>query len=328
MMPVVKYLASLKLTFAGLCWLLVNAAAVSRWPDSTAWLVLPLGLLSLNLLAAILSNRVFRSQAALLMFHIGLLCVLLLASAGILLRFEGSVEIVEGAEFEPRQITERKRGWLHSSQLDSIEFTQGPIEVRYRSGLLRDTTRSRVDIRDHGPVDIGDRQGVTAHGYRFLTTFNKGYAVLLMWEAADGDQSLGAVNFPSYPDLEWKQVNDWTTPAGEPLRVELVLADRMPEHRPWVLSSDDTRYRLAVSSGGDAIANVGEGGVLHVDGGKVHVRDLRLWMGYRVDYNPVLPWLVVAAFLSLAALAVHVQRKFSEPATIGGRAVVGRRQEA
>ena len=225
---------------------------------------LPLGLLSLNLLAAILSNRVFRSQAALLMFHIGLLCVLLLASAGILLRFEGSVEIVEGAEFEPRQVTERKRGWLHSGQLDSIEFTQGPIEVRYRSGLLRDTTRSRVEIRDHGPVDIGDRQGVTARGYRFLTTFNKGYAVLLMWEAADGDQSLGAVNFPSYPDLEWKQVNDWTTPGGETLRLELELPERAADSGSWTLASGDTRYRLAVSSDRFPASILDEGDVLEV----------------------------------------------------------------
>ena len=67
---------------------------------------------------------------------------------------------------------------------------------------------------------------------------------------------------------------------------------------------------------------------IKVDGGKVHVRDLRLWMGYRVDRNPVLPWLVVAAFLSLGALAVHVQQKFTEPSASRGRAVVGRGQEA
>ena len=107
-----------------------------------------------------------------------------------------------------------------------------------------------------------------------------------------------------------------------------MLPDRIPEQEPWVLGSHDTRYRLAVSSDGNAIADVGEGGVFRVDGGTVRVRDLRLWMGYRVDYNPVLPWLVVAAFFTLAALAVHVRQKFTVPVTSTTRAAVGQRQEA
>jgi cytochrome c biogenesis protein len=321
-------MASLSLTFVGLCWLFVNAAAVSRWPDLTGWLVLPLALLSLNLLAAIITNRVFRSQAALLTFHIGLLCVLVLAGAGIMLRFEGNVEIVEGAEFDPRLVNERRRGWLHSGELNDIGFVQGPIEVRYWEGLQRDTTSTSVEMKGRGRVGFGDRYGVTIHDYRFLTTSNKGYAVLLMWEDADGRQSLGAVNFPSYPDLEWKQVNDWTTPAGQVLNLELVLPDRAPKHEAWVLASDDMRYRLRVSDDSGVAAIVGQGDIFDVDGGRVRVTDLRLWMGYRVDYNPVLPWLVAAAFLSLAALAVHVQQKFKAPARSRARTIVGQGQEA
>ena len=328
MMSPLRKIASLKLTFVVLCGLIVNAAAISRWPGATAWLVLPLGLLSLNLLAAILTNRVFRSQAALLMFHVGLLGVLLLAGAGILLRYEGSVEVVEGADFDRGQVTERQRGWLHAGQLSRIGFTQGLIEVRYRSGLLRDTTRTSVELDDGSVVVLGDRQGMRSNGYRFTTSFNKGFSVLLFWEGNDGSRALGAVNFPSYPDLEWKQVNDWTTPAGERLQLELMLAERVPEHEPWLLNSRNVRYRLAVSSGSNNIANVGEGDVFQVEGGKVRVRDLRLWMGYRVDYNPVLPWLVMAAFLSLGALAIHVQQKFTTRLTSSAGAVVGRGQEA
>jgi hypothetical protein len=36
-------------------------------------------------------------------------------------------------------------------------------------------------------------------------------------------------------------------------------------------------------------------------------------MGYRIDYNPLLPWLLTAAFLSLGALAVHMAQKFRAP---------------
>ena len=106
------------------------------------------------------------------------------------------------------------------------------------------------------------------------------------------------------------------------------MDERVPGNEPWLLNSSDAHYRLAVSSGNNDIANVGEGDVFQVNGGKVHVRDLRLWMGYRVDYNPVLPWLVVAAFLSLAALAVHVQQRFAGPVRSQAGNVIGEGQEA
>ena len=191
------------------------------------------------------------------------------------------------------------------------DFSQGPIEVRYRPGLLRDTTHSSVEVDGLGPVEVGDRQGITSHGYRFLATFNKGYSVLLLWEGDDGSRSLGAVNFPSYPDQEWKQLNEWTTPTGEALRLELVLPERSPRDESWTLSSRGTRYSIAVTAEDNATDRFEEGDAFEVIGGKVHVHDLRLWMGYRIDYNPVLSWLAAAAFLSLGALALHVQRKFA-----------------
>ena len=36
-----------------------------------------------------------------------------------------------------------------------------------------------------------------------------------------------------------------------------------------------------------------------VTGGEMTIVDLRLWMGYRIDYNPLLPWLLAAAFLAV-----------------------------
>ena len=328
MRSLVFKLASLKLTFFGMGWLMINAVAISRWSDATSWLVLPLSLLSLNLLAAILVNRTFRSQAALLLFHVGLLGVLVLAGAGLLLRFEGHVEVVEGAEFDPREVNVRSRGWLHAGGLEKVNFTQGPIEVRYRSGLLRDTTRTTVKLSDGRSVYVGDRQSVSPQGYRLMTTFNKGYSLLLSWEGDDGSRSLGAINFPSYPDLEWKQINAWTTPVGETVQLELSLPERAPDGDSWVLASGTTRYDVTVLRDGNTAMSVREGGAFRVKGGRVQIRDLRLWMGYRIDYNPVLSWLVAAAFLSLAALAVYVQQKFRAPQAGLERAAVGRRQAA
>jgi len=318
MKPLLQKLASLRLTLAGLAALIVNSFAVSQWPDTAIpWLVLPLSVLALNLLAALLVRHAFRQQAALLLFHVGLFGVLLLVAAGVLMRFDGSVEVVEGIAFNAATVTPRGEGWLHPDRLDRVQFVQGPLEVNYLSGLQRDTTHSRVAVTgpDGAEVqrDIGDREGFASHGYRFMTTFNKGYALLVLWRDAQGREAIGTVNFPSFPEFEWKQTNGWNTPAGESLTLELKLAERVPEESPWTLSSRDTAYEVGITGGELGAITVAPGQPVAVKGGEITVVDLRLWMGYRIDYNPLLPWLLTAAFLSLGALGVHMAQKFRVP---------------
>lgn len=313
-----KRLASLRLTMIGLVWLTANSFAISQWPDAAIpWVVLPLAVLALNLFAALLVRHAFRQQAALLLFHVGLLGVLLLVAANVLMRFDGSVEVVEGTVFDATVVTDRGRGWLHPNRLDRINFSQGPLEVQYLSGLQRDATRSRIVMNQldgtHIERDIGDREGFTAHGYRFMTTHNKGYSVLVLWRDAGGNETVGAVNFPSFPKYDWKQVNDWTTPAGERLNLELKLAKRVPEAGPWTLRSRGVDFEVGIAGGKQPEQTIGPGQSLALKGGEITIVDLRLWMGYRIDYNPLLPWLLTAAFLSLGALALHMAQKFSAP---------------
>jgi cytochrome c biogenesis protein len=316
--PLLKTIASLKLTLAGLAALIVNSFAISQWPDAAMpWLVLPLSVLALNLFAALLVRHSFRQQAALLLFHVGLLAVLLLVAAGVLVRFDGSVEVVEGTAYDAAVVTDRGRGWLHPDRLHRVQFSQGPLEVNFLAGLQRDTTHSRVAVTRPDGIevlrDIGDRQGFASHGYRFMTTFNKGYSVLLLWRDAAGNEALGTVNFPSFPEFEWKQRKEWTTPAGERLAFELELVERVPEESPWTLRSRGADFEVGVSRSAGAQQTIGPGESIAVTGGEITIVDLRLWMGYRIDYNPLLPWLLTAAFLSLGALAVHMAQKFRMP---------------
>ena len=332
MRPIVKALASMKLTLVGLAALIANSFAVSQWPEvAIPWLVLPLSVLAINLFAALLVRHAFRQQAALLLFHVGLLGVLLLVAANVLMRFDGSVEVVEGTAFDVAVVTDRGRGWLHPDRLDRVDFSQGPLEVHYLSGLERDTTRSRVVVTQRDGIaierDIGDRLGFTSHGYRFMTTHNKGYSLLVLWREAGGRETFGVVNFPSYPRFDWKQVNDWTTPAGETLTLELKLADRVPEEGPWTLRSRGVDYEVGIAGGPRTEKTIGPGQSLALAGGEITIVDLRLWMGYRIDYNPLLPWLLTAAFLSLGALAVHMAQKFGT-ARATSVAPVGAREQA
>jgi hypothetical protein len=318
MRPIVKTLASMKLTLAGLAALIANSFAVSQWPEAAIpWLVLPLSVLAINLSAALLVRHAFRQQAALLLFHVGLLGVLMLVAANVLMRFDGSVEVVEGTAFDTAVVTDRGRGWLHPDRLDRVNFSQGPLQVQYRSGLERGATRSRLVVNQLDGTDIerdiGDREGFTSHGYRFMTTQNKGYSVVMLWRDAGGRETFGVVNLPSYPKFDWKQVNDWTTPAGETLTLELKLPQRVPDEGPWTLRSHNADYEVRISGAEQTETTVGPGQSLALTGGEITVVDLRLWMGYRIDYNPLLPWLLTAAFLSLGALAIHMAQKFRVP---------------
>jgi len=333
MKRLLRALASLRLTMAGLALLTANAVAVSRWPAAALpCLVVPLSLLAINLLAALLVRQAFRHQAALLVFHVGLLCVLLLAAAGVLLRFDGRVEVTEGAAFDAADVQVHGRGWLHPVRLRQVAFEQGPVAVRYVAGLRRGTTRSRISVPDRDgsgtPLELGDGRGFESHGYRFMPTFNKGYALLLLWQGDDGRQRLGAVNFPSYPEFEWRQVNRWVSPGGETLTLALDLQRRVPADAPWTLASGDVEFAVGVDRHGHARRTLAPGESVAVAGGRLTPLGLRLWMGYRIDFNPLLPWLLAAAFVSLGALAVHVQLKFAVARRAVRAGIIGTGQTA
>ena len=42
----------------------------------------------------------------------------------------------------------------------------------------------------------------------------------------------------------------------------------------------------------------------------MRVVDLRTWMAYRVEHLPFLPWMFVAAMLSIIGLGMHFARRY------------------
>lgn len=318
MMQLLKKMASLRLSLAGMAALAVVAvAAAGRNGIDTAYAAIPIGVLIVNLLAALATSRSFRTQTGLLVFHVGLLLVFLLAGLTVLSRFDGHVEVVQGGEFAAQAVEIEEQGWLHSGRLDRVHFVQGPIRVDYLPGLRRRATRSAIEVANGGggvePLTIGDRDTAVLGGYRFAATFNKGFAVIVGWQGHDGRVQYGSIHFPSYPENDWNQRIDWTTPAGEALVLELQLGE--PPIRPnetWTLGRTDLPFTLRVTGGSDAVLAAGES--LAVAGGHVSVEALRLWMGYRVDYLPLLPWMLAAAFLAIGGLALHYRSHYLRPA--------------
>jgi cytochrome c biogenesis protein len=307
-------LASPRLTLVAIVLLGAGAWIVAERPDESAFsfeLILPLTLLSLNLVAAVMTNRVFRRQPALLVFHLALLSLVLLGAASRLTYLEGTTELAVGQSFPG--LVERKQGIWHRGRLDDVEFVNQGFSVSYREQLRRDKTINRVVWRDElgfeRRAEIGDQTPLVLHGYRFYTTSNKGFAALFRWEPAQGEPQLGSVNFPSYPLHAKRQKSAWRLGIDDiqvALNIDEQLIDpskdskfRMPQRHTVTL---DLEWRVATLSPGEALL---------LPSGRLVYVGLSTWMGYAVTYDWTVPWLLAACVLAVLALGWHFWSKFS-----------------
>ncbi len=309
-------LASLKLTLAALVFLAAGVVFLYIRDDlPSSLLAAPLGLLSINVLAAIVANRGFRRQGALLAFHIALLALVLLAAVSRLSYLKGNVELSEGEEFTGT-LVDTDAGPFHPiEKLRALRFANLGFQIDYAPGPLRQGIRNQLEIRSAGAVphrfEASDQKPLMIKGYRFYPTGNKGFAPEFVWRPASGEPRLGTVHLPSYPLHEHGQAREWTPP-GSALRIwtmlefkEIILApDRPSQFRPpnehtVVLRIGERRWELK------------PGGSVELPEGRIEYRGLRSWMGYTVFYDWTIPWLLAASLVAIGALGAHFWSKFA-----------------
>lgn len=325
MMPLLRTLASLRLTLVGMLLLAVLAVTASRsdvvGPGVTT---VPLVILVTNLFAALLTNRSFRSQAGLLVFHIGLLLVFAFIGLTVLMRYDGHAEVLQGTAFDAGRVETVEEGWWHVNRLAGIELYQGEVRINYLPGLNRQDTHSMVEYRAKSGelrrMTLGDTRTARVNGYRIAATFNKGFAILLQWAGADGTEIIGAVHMPSFPEHDWNQVNTWITPAGQQVELELDFDHPVSSTASkWTFGATSMPYAVRVSAEGGPTRTIREGESVKLKNGVVRAVDLRVWMAYQIEYLPFLPWMFAAAVLAILGLVVHFARRFL-PATMPDRA--------
>jgi cytochrome c biogenesis protein len=280
----------------------------------TVWvLVLPLLVLAINLTAAIASNRKINRQPGLLIFHLGLLGIVILVAIGRLTHFDAQLEIPVGATFNSQYLGEVRKGPFHISTLDELGFVQGPYTVEYAPEIRRGATYSYVKIKDKDgkPIDqvVGDDVPMVVRGYRFYTSFNKGFAAMLTWIPNDGLPQAGYINMPSYPLNDFRQKNEWTPPgANINIQFWLKLETTMNKDDYWVLSRD-TSSGVLVATAGEQRTELHEGDELHLEEGVLRYDRLNMWMGYTIFYDPTLRWLFVVSIVAIAGLGWHLWKK-------------------
>ena len=313
----IEQLASLKLTLVII--VAFGAGILSAYAglvDGTWALAVPLTLFAVNLLAAVLTKPVFRRQRALLVFHLGLIVIVLLLAAGRLTYLRGTVEVAEGASFDG-QLTEVDAGPWHWSGLDRVHFSNDGFRIGYSVGVQRDKTVNSVRYRDEAGsekrADIGDQTPLVLAGYRFYTSPNKGFAPTFVWHPAGGGEPLlGTVHLPSYPIHEYSQARDWQLP-GTTLQVwtmlqfdEVILDPSQPSE--FRLPS---KYKVIMRIG-ELRREMQAGDAIELPQGRLVFDGLRTWMGYTVFYDWTIHWLLAACLLAVGALGWHFWQKFAE----------------
>lgn len=304
----VAHFGSLRSTLA----LLVLLAAVVLLRPAYAPLALGIGLLAVNLCAALFVHPALRRQLPLLVAHLALLVLVLLVAAGRLLALDGRFELTQGVPFDGT-LLDHEAGALHVDRLQRLSFRNDGFEIDYAAGRRRGATRNSVtwadeDGRPRSAV-IGDHHALVLAGHRFYTSPNKGYAPLLRWQPEQGAALLGAVHLPSFPSHELRQSREWSLPDGRSAWVQLQTGEKLIDPATAGRFALPHEHRLVVRIGSQR-AELTPGQVMNVPGGQLVYEELRTWMGYRVAYDPTLPWLLVASLLAALALGLHYVLKF------------------
>lgn len=310
-----RRLASLRLTLGLIALLAAGTAVALRLEGARTWpMVIPLGLLVVNLLAAIVTNGVFRRQTPLLVFHLSLVALLTLVAAGRLTYLKGHVGITEGTNFEG-VLTEVEHGPWHIDRLSSVSFINSGFTIEYAPGLQRGATRNDIALQGADGrwrhIVIGDQEPLVIAGYRFYTTFNKGFAPTFRWQRADGTTVFGSVQLPPYPLKEYSQALEWTPPGSQVsvwvmLDIDEVLLNS-DKHATFRLPE---KYKLVVRVGNDR-HEMRPGDAIRLIDGTLGFVGLRSWMGYKVFYDWTLPWLLAACAVAVVSMGCHFWQKFA-----------------
>ena len=310
-----RKIASLKITLLGMGLLVAGSVLSYGNPDGTSiWvLVVPMIILAINLVAAIATNPRINQQPGLLVFHVCLLLILLLAAVGRLTHIDAHLELVSGTEFNPEKLMDVNEGPLHYGEIEKVRFVQGPYTVQYAPGLRRGLTHSHVKVEVHpGQWEdrvVGDDRPLLLHGYRFYTTFNKGFAPILTWIPKQGQPVTGAINMPSYPLFDYKQDNRWVPPnSSEEIKFWLQLETGMDMDKSWELDGRTATGTLIVTTP-EKRHEVQVGGSVDMENGVLRFDALTTWMGYRLFYDPTIQWLFIVSILGVLGLSHYFWKK-------------------
>lgn len=301
---------------------LIKAAAAPRWTvvfflfaaagalwvaegggNPTVAMLPPLALLVLNLLAAIVSTPRFRADLPLLIFHLALLAFVVLLVIARLTYLDATATLAEGATFTG-QVHREARGPLHRTELSSL---------RFRNEGLTSATHDQ-DVRTHNQVrwwddmgadysaEIGQDRPLVLDGYRIYPT-RRGFAPKFLWQPAGGGIEFGSVQLDYVDSDGFASSAAWQLPAGPEVWVMLDVEaiKRVGGTKRVVPGAANAAYPLLVRVRDQRIT-LHPGESVEILGGRLTYTQLGSWVGYRISYDPTMPWLIATVIGGVASL--------------------------
>jgi cytochrome c biogenesis protein len=278
-------------------------------------LTLALAIALINLVIAVITRPVFRRDIPLLAFHICLCCILVLVAIGQLTYFHGRIELARGESLH-RNVLNADAGPLHGEPLKDTSFVNEGFSVDYLPGLRRNRTVNKVSWADASGVRqemlIGDNVPLILNSYRFYTTSNKGFSLMLTWYPNIGDPVSGFVNLPSYPLRQHEQGLSWQIPDSQiEVWTKLVLDEPVIyEDKPFILKQVE-KHHLVIRIGDERFELL-PGEVLTMPEGVLGYEELRLWMGYEIYYDWTRAWVLAACLLAVVTIAFSFYTRISK----------------
>lgn len=276
--------------------------------------VLPLLLLTLNLVAALLTRPRFRNDLPLLVMHLALIAFLLLLVGSLLTRFEARVVLIEGQSFTGVEMFGEQRAIGYPGGVERLRFTNEGLQREYNpDGTLR-ARHNRVRwLQDGTPLRaMLGKAPLVLDGHFVYTTRNWGHAPLLLWQGEDG-----AAQFTALPLDPWllgadQQGESWQPAAASRelwIGLDYGAAPLDPLHDGFTPGDAPDSVRLVVRDGADRWLMEPGDSLLLPGLGLLGYQGLTTWMGYDVIYDPASRGMLAASLVLVLSMAWFYLRR-------------------
>jgi hypothetical protein len=312
-----NWLASPRVTVAVFVALALAALAVKDGLLTPTAAMLPvLALFVTNLVAALLVHPRFKTDTALLVFHVALLALVSCFAVGRLTYLYGSVSLVKDMPFDGT-IDLVDQGPQHRGNVRALSFEHAGQVERFN-----DDTGHKLDLRtrlryqdDSGvrQIELAFGYPLLLGGYRIYPSGRRGYAPIFSWDDGRGAVQTGSVQLFGPGDRGLENTNEWNLPGGTKVWVQLVSGAEWPPKKDTVrvdLGADRLPHHLILRVGDDLRHTIRMGDTLSLPGGRLTYLSLSTWGGYSLIYDPTEPYLFACVLIAAISLGWYYLLRF------------------
>ncbi len=263
----------------------------------------PLSLLVLNLLAAIVSTPRFRTDLPLLVFHLALLAFVVLLVAARLTYLDATTTLDQDASFTGKLHRERS-GPLHRGELSALRFRNEGLIALPADGehRIHNMVRWWDASGASQAADIGQDRPLLLNGYRIYPT-RRGFAPKFMWQSAQGSMEFGSVHLDYVGSDGYASSAAWQLPGGPEawIMLDMESIKRSEGTKRVVPGAERATYPLLVRVEDKRVV-LHPGESIELADGRLTYAQLDTWVGYRISYDPTMPWLIATVVAAVGSM--------------------------